>query len=72
MKRVQIIIGLFLAGAGWLAYPVNAAVLSSSTSGTEDVRVDATVKAVQKAMPSVVNIATETLVETRTLEDALF
>jgi len=72
MKRVQNIFSLFLALAGLLVWRADAATLSHSTSAADDVRVDATVKAVQRAMPSVVNIATETLVETRTLEDALF
>lgn len=69
---MQIFIILFLAVIGVGTPGAQAATLSHSTIGADDVRLDATVKAVQRAMPSVVNIATETLVETRTLEDALF
>ncbi len=70
MKRSQIFYSLFLASLGGLPGVVGGASLSHSTPVVEDVRVDATVKAVQKAMPSVVNIATETVVETRTPYDA--
>ncbi|MCD6050698.1 MAG: protease Do, partial [Verrucomicrobia bacterium] len=72
MKRVNFFITLFFAMTGLAIPATQAATLSHSTIGADDVRLDATVKAVQRAMPCVVNIATETLVETRTLEDALF
>lgn len=71
MKRSEIIYSLFLALGLGTAGLAGGASLKPALS-PEDVRVDATVKAVQKAMPSVVNIATETLEETRTLEDAAF
>jgi serine protease Do len=72
MKWSQLIFSLFLAWAVWVPGLVRGATLSHSTNAIADVRVDATVRAVQKAMPCVVNIATETLVETRTPNDAFF
>ena len=69
MKRWKIFISLFLALTGVEAATLRDGQLSHSTIGSEDVRLDATVKAIQRAMPSVVNIATETLVDTRTALD---
>src|SRR3954451_20733188 len=46
---------------------------SAPVSGEErDIRRDATVEAVQRVMPSVVNVATETIVQTRDPLDNLF
>src|SRR5437868_1584118 len=45
---------------------------ASSSVDEKDVRRDATVEAVQRVMPSVVNVATETIVQTRDPLDNLF
>ena len=60
-----------LAVAGLLLQPSLAS--AAPVSGEEkDIRRDATVEAVQRVMPSVVNVATETIVQTRDPLDNLF
>jgi serine protease Do len=71
MKWSQLIFSLFLAWTLGGAPALRGATLSHSTPLGDDVRVDATVKAVQRVMPCVVNIATETLPEPLTAYDAL-
>ncbi len=60
-----------LAGAGiWLALALGAR--AAATPAPRDIRRDATVEAVEKVMPGVVNIATETVVQIRDPFDDLF
>ncbi|HUR44936.1 MAG TPA: trypsin-like peptidase domain-containing protein [Candidatus Saccharimonadales bacterium] len=61
--RRTLLVLLALPGLGWG---------SPNISEEKDVRRDATVEAVQRVMPSVVNVATETIVQTRDPVDNLF
>ncbi len=58
-----------LIGWGWCGLPFAPA---SARAAEPDIRRDAVVEAVQKAMPSVVNIATETIVSVRDPLEQLF
>lgn len=71
MKRWERIISLFLVLTVAAVAEVRGATLSHSIPLEDDVRIDATVRAVQKALPSVVNVATETIPKTKTPYDAL-
>ena len=63
--------GLFLAFVGLTAITSYGVVVSQPNNTPEDIRVDAAVKAVQKTLPCVVNVATEMLVDTRTDYDKI-
>jgi serine protease Do len=69
MKSWQKYFSLFLALGGLATLRSQGVVVTQPAAAQEDVRVDASVRAVQKALPSVVNVATETLVDTRTEYD---
>ena len=64
----------FFHKCGWkIAATICSALLLASASAAErDIRRDATVDAVEKVMPSVVNIRTETIVESRDPFEDLF
>lgn len=71
MKPWQKKFGLFLAFVGLTTFASYGVVVSQPNNTPEDIRVDASVKAVQKTLPCVVNVATEMLVDTRTDYDKI-
>lgn len=71
MKSWKNFLALFLGLTAVMTFPVHGVVISQPGSSPDDIRVDSAVKAVQKTMPSVVNVATESVVDTRTEYDKI-
>lgn len=62
MKPWEKNLTLFWGVTALMTFPLQGVVISQTGTAQDDIRVDTAVKAVQKALPSVVNVATETLV----------
>ncbi len=72
MKRNWIKICSVMVFCGWLAGGIDVSGSPAPVSQSEDVRRDAVVRAVEKVMPAVVNISTETVVQRRSPFDDLW